>query len=338
MHGDGICRSLHPGILPETAYAQALPDDLREARTGIPAIDLAVRTLYVEGYLHNHARMWLASYVVHLRKVSWRAGADWMVAHLLDGDLASNHLGWQWVAATAGTKPYLFNADNVARFAPAAWHSPGTAIDASYEALDAIARRPFPAPPHTPPGPTARSSPTSPSSPASAATSAAPPASPAAPPLLTAPSVLTAPPATLTFSPPRVETVADRDVWLIHPWALRAPPPDLPAGIILVGVFIAEFHRRWPWSSARWRFVGQRLQALTPHCWYADEAEIAATLRAARSVTTVADPHFSLGGLETLHTRPAPQLFAGIDRPCNSFSQWWSHVTAALNVSPRVPR
>ncbi|MGC8035725.1 FAD-binding domain-containing protein, partial [Salmonella enterica] len=74
----------------------------------------------------NHARMWLASYVVHLRKVHWRAGADWMVGHLLDGDLASNHLSWQWVAGTGSHKPYLFNAENVAKYAPAEWHSPGT--------------------------------------------------------------------------------------------------------------------------------------------------------------------------------------------------------------------
>jgi len=81
-------------------------------------IDRAVHQLYTTGYLHNHARMWLASYIVHLRKVHWRVGADWMVGYLLDGDLASNHLSWQWVAATFSNKPYLFNAENVARYVP----------------------------------------------------------------------------------------------------------------------------------------------------------------------------------------------------------------------------
>jgi deoxyribodipyrimidine photo-lyase len=59
---------------------------------------------------------------------------------LLDGDLASNHLSWQWVAGTGSSKPYLFNADNVARYAPAPWHSQGSVIDQSYEAqpLDAF--------------------------------------------------------------------------------------------------------------------------------------------------------------------------------------------------------
>ena len=138
--GAGIFESLHPGVLPDHGYATEVPADVRQARTGVPVIDMAVRTLYASGYLHNHARMWLASYLVHLRKVHWRTGADWMVAHLLDGDLASNQLSWQWVAGTGSSKPYLFNADNVARYAPPAWHSPGTVIDCSYETLDAMAR------------------------------------------------------------------------------------------------------------------------------------------------------------------------------------------------------
>jgi deoxyribodipyrimidine photo-lyase len=125
--GDGILQSLHEGPLPDAAYARELPADIRQACTGVPMVDEAVRTLYATGMLHNHARMWLASYVVHVRKVHWRSGADWLYGHLLDGDLASNHLSWQWVAGTGSSKPYLFNADNVARYAPAPWHSPGAA-------------------------------------------------------------------------------------------------------------------------------------------------------------------------------------------------------------------
>jgi deoxyribodipyrimidine photo-lyase len=126
--GDGIQRSLHTGLLTNSAYQAEMPDDVLEARTGVPVIDQAVRELYATGYLHNHARMWLASYLVHMRKVHWHAGAQWMLGHLLDGDVASNHLSWQWVAGTGSSKPYLFNADNVAKYAPASWHSAGTAI------------------------------------------------------------------------------------------------------------------------------------------------------------------------------------------------------------------
>ena len=306
VHGDGIFRSLHSGLLPDAAYAQVLPEDIRAARTAIPVIDMAVRTLYDTGYLHNHARMWLASYVIHVRKIHWRAGADWMIQYLLDGDLASNHLSWQWIAATASRKPYLFNAENVARYAPPDWHSPGTVIDTTYDVLDAIARS-RPAAPTT--------------------------AAPATPPS-TPPPTFAAPPPDLQVHAPDAAIVAGRDVWLVHPWALRAPPPELRGDTLLIGVFIANFHRQWPWSLARWNFVASRMQTLTPHCWFADAGTIADALRGARSVSTVADPHLSLPELTTLNTLPAPRLFAAIDRPCHSFSQWWSRVTAAAMRAP----
>ena len=95
--GDAIFQSLHPGPLPDEAYSRTLPEDVCAARTGVPVIDQAVSTLVRSGWLHNHARLWLASYLVHVRKIHWRVGADWMFGHLLDGDLASNHLSWQWV-------------------------------------------------------------------------------------------------------------------------------------------------------------------------------------------------------------------------------------------------
>ena len=57
------------------------------------------------GYVHNHARMWLASVVCHLAGADWRAGAAWFSFHLLDGDLASDTLSWQWVAGTGSHKP-----------------------------------------------------------------------------------------------------------------------------------------------------------------------------------------------------------------------------------------
>ncbi|MEB3158104.1 MAG: FAD-binding domain-containing protein, partial [Synechococcus sp.] len=63
-----------------------------------------------------HARMWMAAYVVHWRRVHWKAGAEWFLEHLLDGDPASNHLSWQWVASSFSHKPYFFNRDNLERY------------------------------------------------------------------------------------------------------------------------------------------------------------------------------------------------------------------------------
>lgn len=122
-----VWKSLGPAIRkdiekPKVRLGQApLPDDIRQARTGLPCIDASVRELLDTGYMHNHARMWFAAYCVHFRKLSWRNCADWFHGRLLDGDLASNHLSWQWVASTFGVKPYIFNRDNVLRYSGNRW-------------------------------------------------------------------------------------------------------------------------------------------------------------------------------------------------------------------------
>jgi deoxyribodipyrimidine photo-lyase len=120
----------------------AVPDDVLEARTGMACTDAFVRSLHATGWLHNHERMWLASWLVHVRGVHWRAGADWFLTHLLDGDPASNHLSWQWVAGTFSAKPYLFNRENLEQFT-SGLHCRGCPllgrcdVEGSYEALDA---------------------------------------------------------------------------------------------------------------------------------------------------------------------------------------------------------
>jgi deoxyribodipyrimidine photo-lyase len=315
--GDGILRSLHEGPQPESAYTDTLPADIREARTGVPVIDQAVRTLYMTGTLHNHARMWLASYVVHLRHVHWRAGADWMVAHLLDGDLASNHLSWQWVAGTGSHKPYLFNAENVARYAPATWHSPGTVIDRSYAALDAIARG-------------ARIDDEGPAGPASLPSGDAAMTPRHAAAGIAEPPCLTEPPADLGLTRPDAASTArlhGRTVWLTHPWALRAAPADLPADAAVIGVVLREHHAAWPWPEARWRWVDEAMAAVTTERWLVDAAGLRAALAEAASVRAAADPHLPawLGAVARLD--PAPCLFPPVARHCASFSSWWTRVT-----------
>ena len=98
------------------ARARELPEDVREARTGLRCMDAWSGQLQRSGYLHNHARMWMAAYLVHWRRVRWQAGAAWFREHLLDGDAASNDLSWQWVASTFGSKPYFFNRENLERY------------------------------------------------------------------------------------------------------------------------------------------------------------------------------------------------------------------------------
>ena len=303
-----ILQSLHEGPLPDSAYRPTLPDDIRQARTGVPAIDTAVRTLYATGTLHNHARMWLASYCVHLRKVHWRAGADWLYSHLLDGDLASNHLSWQWVAGTGSHKPYLFNADNVARYAPAAWHSPGSGIDVGYDVLDRIAR-----------------------------SAAQLPAGAADVTGVVEPSCLTAAPASAGFTTPDAAAVQGRDVWIVHPWSLGALPAFVQSApthdTLVLGLALSDFHRAWPWSTGRWDFVAERMAALAPLRWQADAGTVAAALAGARRVRAVDEPHLSPWLASLAQCQAAPQLFPAVDRRCDSFSQWWSRCTRGLQTA-----
>ncbi len=302
--GDGIFESLHEGVLPDSAYARELPTDIRQARTGVPVIDEAVRTLYTTGYLHNHARMWLASYVVHLRKVHWCTGADWLYGHLLDGDLASNHLSWQWVAGTGSHKPYLFNAENVARYAPPAWHSTASVVDTSYETLDRIARQPQPV--------------------------AAKPAGPG----VEEPALLTAPPPGL-FTAPGAQAVQGRALQAVHPWSLAAtaagPTPDR----LVVGIACTSFHARRPWSAARWRFVGTRLQSVCDLMWAGAPEVLTAAWSGAASVHGVQDrhgpwPHPAARPGPREQWSPSPRCFEWPAQRCHSFSQFWARVSRGV--------
>ncbi|PWK58169.1 FAD-binding domain-containing protein [Roseicyclus mahoneyensis] len=88
-----------------------------EGQTGLDCFDAWAGELVETGYLHNHARMWFASIWIFTLGLPWRLGADFFYRHLLDGDAASNTLGWRWVAGlhTRG-KPYPARADNIATF------------------------------------------------------------------------------------------------------------------------------------------------------------------------------------------------------------------------------
>jgi deoxyribodipyrimidine photo-lyase len=97
-------------------YADVLPQDIALGKTGLACLDAFIHELTTTGYIHNHARMYLASYVVHFRRIKWQAGAKWFLHHLLDGNIASNNLSWQWVASTFSHKPYIFNLENVDKY------------------------------------------------------------------------------------------------------------------------------------------------------------------------------------------------------------------------------
>ena len=85
--------------------------------TGIAPFDAWAAELPATGYLHNHARMWFASIWIFTLGLPWRLGADFFLRHLLDGDPASNTLGWRWVAGlhTPG-KNYVARSSNITKY------------------------------------------------------------------------------------------------------------------------------------------------------------------------------------------------------------------------------
>ncbi|GAC1343886.1 MAG: hypothetical protein NVS2B12_40310 [Ktedonobacteraceae bacterium] len=146
--GNDVWQDIEPYKTGLRKYAQQLPDDIKQGTTGLTCIDSFAHDLHNTGYLHNHARMWTAAYVVHHRRVRWQAGAYWFLQHLLDGDPASNNLSWQWVASTFAAKPYYFNRENLARYTKNMYCSTcpllnhGCPFDGSYEDIE---ERLFPA-------------------------------------------------------------------------------------------------------------------------------------------------------------------------------------------------
>ncbi len=76
----------------------------QEGRTGYPVVDAAMRQLVACGWMHNRARMIVASFLTKDLHLDWRLGERFFMEHLIDGDVASNNGGWQWVAGT-GTDP-----------------------------------------------------------------------------------------------------------------------------------------------------------------------------------------------------------------------------------------
>lgn len=121
-----------------------------EGRTGYPFVDAAMRQLVKEGWMHNRARMVVASFLVKDLHIEWQHGANFFMEHLIDFDVASNAHGWQWTAG-CGTdaSPYyrVFNpvdqgkrfdeqGDYIRRYVPELAHLTGEFIHEPWLALD----------------------------------------------------------------------------------------------------------------------------------------------------------------------------------------------------------
>ncbi|MFC7362033.1 cryptochrome/photolyase family protein [Nocardioides astragali] len=122
------------------------PEDAVEAwrtgTTGYPIVDAGMRQLLDTGWMHNRVRMITASFLTKDLHVWWPVGARHFLDLLIDGDVASNNHGWQWVAGTGtDASPYfrVFNpvsqgkrfdpqGDYVRRWVPELDHLPGATV------------------------------------------------------------------------------------------------------------------------------------------------------------------------------------------------------------------
>jgi deoxyribodipyrimidine photo-lyase len=92
-------------------WRQDVTDAVRawsRGRTGYALVDAGMRELWTTGWMHNRVRMVVGSFLVKNLLVSWQEGARWFWDTLVDADLASNTLGWQWVSGCgADAAPYF---------------------------------------------------------------------------------------------------------------------------------------------------------------------------------------------------------------------------------------
>ncbi len=121
---------------PQDCTNKQIPTGVLEAKTGISAIDNTILDLYSTGYMHNHARMWTASITANIAHCHWKIPSQWMYYHLLDGDLASNTLSWQWIAGSFSSKKYFANQENINKYAGS--RQLGTYLDIPYESFDSV--------------------------------------------------------------------------------------------------------------------------------------------------------------------------------------------------------
>ena len=93
-------------------YNNELFEKWTTGRTGYPFYDAAMRQLNHTGYMHNRARMGVASFLAKDLLIDWRMGERYFMEHLIDGDFASNNGGWGFSASTGvDPQPYfrIFN-------------------------------------------------------------------------------------------------------------------------------------------------------------------------------------------------------------------------------------
>jgi deoxyribodipyrimidine photo-lyase len=71
----------------------------KKGETGVPLVDAAMRQMNETGFMHNRARLVVASWLVKDMGIWWRHGERYFAERLLDYDFTQNMLNWCWVAS-----------------------------------------------------------------------------------------------------------------------------------------------------------------------------------------------------------------------------------------------
>ncbi len=70
----------------------------KAGHTGYPVVDAGMRELRATGFMHNRARMVVASFFTKHLMLDWRLGEAFTRDLFVDGCVAANSLNWQWSA------------------------------------------------------------------------------------------------------------------------------------------------------------------------------------------------------------------------------------------------
>jgi len=72
----------------------------RQGRTGYPLVDAGMRELWATGWIHNKIRVIVSSFCVKFLLLPWQWGMKYFWDTLLDADLESDILGWQYISGS----------------------------------------------------------------------------------------------------------------------------------------------------------------------------------------------------------------------------------------------
>lgn len=84
----------------------------QRGQTGFPIVDAGMRQLWALGWMHNRVRMIVGSFLTKDLLLPWQEGERWFWDTLVDGDLASNAMNWQWVAGCGPDAQPFFRVFN----------------------------------------------------------------------------------------------------------------------------------------------------------------------------------------------------------------------------------